>query len=531
MPADGPPVVTTDSGALNYYRSDTTLVSPGVTLTTPVSETLASATVKITGNYQIYEDSLIFNSTPTIKGTWDFSTGTMFLYGTDTVSNYREAFRSISYNDNKLIPNTSTRTVSFVANDGFVDSNIATRDINVIRVNNPPVLASLETTPLAYTQDQTAILLTQTLAVTDPDSDTLPSATIKISSGYQSAADVLHFVNTANITGSWNASTGTLTLSGTDSLSNYRAAMRTITFSSSSAVIGSGVRTISFQVTDGTDVSNILSRNVAVTGVPHLSGIETTPLSYTVQNASQKITSSLQVGIYDAGNVTLAKVHIVNGQPDDVLAAPSLSGVTSTWDATTGTLTISGGSSAANYQTLLQSVTFRNPSSTPSSVRRQISFQIYEGVFPSNTVTRNINFTTANNQPEVNSIESTALAYKANTGNQQISASIVAFDPAQLTLGSAVIQITGNFRRDQDVLKFTNTSTITGTWYPATGKLVLQGVDTVANYQAALRSVTYTNTATRPSTVTRTVSFRVSNGAVANAWNSNTVTRNITVSQ
>lgn len=530
-PINDPPVVTLDSGTLNYYSNTTVQISPGLTVTDPDSDYLYSATVKIAVNYQIYEDFLLFNSTPTIKGVWDFSTGTLFITGKDTVSNYRTALRTVSYYDNKLIPNTSTRTVSFVVNDGDLNSNLATRDINVIRVNNAPVLSSLETTTLNYVQDSPAVLLTQTIAVTDPEDYTLTSATVKISSGYQSTADALQFTNTAKITGVWNSSTGTLTLTGVDSLSNYRAALRTITFTSSSVVVGSGVRTVSFQVNDGKDPSNTLSRNIAVTGIPHLSGIETTPLAYTVQNAAKVITSTLQVGIYDAGNITSAQVHIVNVQPEDVLAGPNVNGITSTWDPTSGTLTLSGASSAANYQAALQAVTYRNPSSSPSSLRRQISFQVFEGTWQSNIVTRNINFTTANDQPELYNVESTALAYKANTGNQVISNSIRAFDPDHLTLVSAVIQITGNYRMGQDVLSFIDTPTIKGTWTPATGKLVLQGTDTVANYQAALRSVTYSNLASQPSTVTRTVSFRISNGAVPNAWNSNTVTRDIAVSQ
>ena len=144
-------------------------------------------------------------------------------------------------------------------------------------------------------------------------------------------------------------------------------------------------------------------------------------------------------------------------------------------------------------------------------------------------MTRNINFTTSSNQPELSNIETVPLAYVANSPSKPISASIIAFDPDQLTLVSALIQITGNYRVGQDVLGFIDTPTIKATWTPSTGRLFLQGVDTVANYQAALRAVTYINIATRPSPITRTVSFRVSNGAVANAWNSNTVSRDITI--
>ena len=68
-----------------------------------------------------------------------------------------------------------------------------------------------------------------------------------------------------------------------------------------------------------------------------------------------------------------------------------------------------------------------------------------------------------------------------------------------------------------DVLSFTNTANITGTWTSSTGTLALSGSDTVANYQAALRSVGYSNSSDNPSTATRTVTFKVNDGDVDSA--------------
>ena len=59
----------------------------------------------------------------------------------------------------------------------------------------------------------------------------------------------------------------------------------------------------------------------------------------------------------------------------------------------------------------------------------------------------------------------------------------------------------------------------------STGKLTLSGLATVAQYQAALRSITYTNGSENPSAATRTVSFTVNDGAL----NSTTATRTLTV--
>ncbi|MBT6621327.1 MAG: choice-of-anchor D domain-containing protein, partial [Gemmatimonadetes bacterium] len=73
---------------------------------------------------------------------------------------------------------------------------------------------------------------------------------------------------------------------------------------------------------------------------------------------------------------------------------------------------------------------------------------------------------------------------------------------------------------------FTNQNGITGNWTAGTGTMALTGSATKANYQTALRSITYQNTDTdNPSTATRTVTFIVNDGDD----NSNSQTRNITI--
>ena len=81
------------------------------------------------------------------------------------------------------------------------------------------------------------------------------------------------------------------------------------------------------------------------------------------------------------------------------------------------------------------------------------------------------------------------------------------------TLTAAKIQITGNYSNGEDVLSFTDTSKIHGSWDAATGTLTLTAISgqapTDADFQAALSTVTYTDTSGSPSTVDRTVTFTV----------------------
>ena len=106
-----------------------------------------------------------------------------------------------------------------------------------------------------------------------------------------------------------------------------------------------------------------------------------------------------------------------------------------------------------------------------------------------------------------------------------VAPALTVTDADDTNLESATVQITTNYQNGQDVLAFTNQAGITGVFTAATGTLTLTGTSSVANYQLALQSVTYTNASQNPSTLARTVQFQVNDGTV----NSNASTRTVTV--
>lgn len=118
----------------------------------------------------------------------------------------------------------------------------------------------------------------------------------------------------------------------------------------------------------------------------------------------------------------------------------------------------------------------------------------------------------SNSAPGLSSIESAALDYTENDGAISITAALVIADSDDTNLESAVVQITGNYVNGEDLLSFTDQNGISGTWDAVNGELQLSGTSSVANYQAALRSVTYTNLSEDPSILSRTVSFSANDG-------------------
>ena len=96
------------------------------------------------------------------------------------------------------------------------------------------MLAGIEAAALAYTENDPATAITSTITASDVDNANLAGATVQITGNYQSGQDVLSFADTATITGTWNAATGTLTLSGSDTVANYQAALRAVKYQNTS---------------------------------------------------------------------------------------------------------------------------------------------------------------------------------------------------------------------------------------------------------------------------------------------------------
>ncbi|MFZ4289021.1 cadherin domain-containing protein [Variovorax sp. HJSM1_2] len=514
------PVLTTSGTTLAYTENAAaTAIDMGLAVSDVDNTSLAGATVTISANYANGQDVLAFVDQNGITGNWNATTGVLTLSGAASVANYQAALRSVSYVNTSDNPSTATRTVSFTVNDGVANSTAATRNIAVTAVNDAPVVTTTGST-LGYTENAAATAIDAGVSVSDVDNTNLSGATVSISVNYVNGEDVLAFTNANGITGSWNATTGVLTLSGSATVANYQAALRSVSYVNTSENPSTATRTVSFSASDGSATSAVATRDISVTAVNDVPVVSTTvsALAITENDAATAIDAAVSVSDVDNTNLSGATVSIsanyVNGQ--DVLAFTNANGITGSWDAATGVLTLSGSASVANYQAALRSISYVNTSDNPSTATRTVSFTVNDGVANSLAATRNIAVTAVNDAPVVATTGST-LATTENAAATAIDAGVSVSDVDNTNLSGATVSISANYVNGEDVLAFTNANGITGSWNATTGVLTLSGSATVANYQAALRSVSYVNTSENPSTATRTVSFSASDGSATSA--------------
>ena len=99
---------------------------------------------------------------------------------------------------------------------------------------------------------------------------------------------------------------------------------------------------------------------------------------------------------------------------------------------------------------------------------------------------------------------------------EPIDANLAVTDPRCVLLTGASVQLTG-YVAGEDSLGFVNQPRISGSWNSTSGILTLVGFATVAQYQAALRSVTYQNTSFDRDPASRSAIFIVTDPASSSA--------------
>ncbi|MBD9360635.1 DUF4347 domain-containing protein [Methylomonas fluvii] len=279
------------------------------------------------------------------------SNGTLLLTfnsnATNTLAN--SAIRQITYRNTSDAPPASVQ-LNWTLNDantgaqgsGGALTGSGTTTVNITAVNDAPVVSAIEATALAYTENGAATAITSTLTLEDLDNTNLTGATVQITGNYTSGQDVLAFTDQNGITGSWNASTGTLTLSGTATVSQYQTALRSVTYQNTSDAPSTASRTVSFSVTDGTTASNVGIRSITVTALNDAPVNSLPANSYTAVNTNKTFSS---------GNGNALQIADVDAASSSVQVTLSISHGTLTLAGTTGLTLVSGanGSGSMTY--------------------------------------------------------------------------------------------------------------------------------------------------------------------------------------
>jgi Ca2+-binding RTX toxin-like protein len=387
-----------------------------------------------------------------------------------------------------------------------------TVSLTINPVNDAPVVTTTAQ-PLSYTEGGGAIAIDPGLNATDVDSTLFSGATVSITN-FDATQDVLGFSNQNGITGTING--GTLTLSGTATLGNYLIALRSVTYSNSSNNPSTTARTVQFSLQDSANaVSNLATRSIQITAIDSPPSISVTPgsLTYLENSGAIAVDSGVTLNDVDSQLLTQATVSIQGYDPNgkESLSLSPQNGITASFNTATGVLTMIGLSALANYQTAMRSVKYTNDSDQPPA-SRTIQFSISDSSSGSTPITRQIQITSVNDAPTVLSTRG-VVPYLQPMGTIALDNTILVSDADNTTLTGATVSIL-NYTLGQSTLGFTNQNGITGSFNSANGLLTLTGTTSTSNYQAALRSVTYSHGNATPTQSPQFIQFTVQDAAL-----------------
>jgi hypothetical protein len=532
-PAAPPVLDAIEPDPLTYHAGDNDSLTGSLTLAEQGATTITGATVSITAGFDPGEDQLHFTPNLGITSVYDADTGVLTLFGQASVTAYQDALQTVTFNDTNYDPAAGTRTVVFQVTGGSAEhflSNTVSRDI-AVTPHAGPSMTGIEGNALAFTEGDAAKPITLTLTLGDPDSPTLCGGYVYISSGFVPGQDILGYEETSNIDGDYDCQTGVLTLYGKATVIDWQTVLQGITYQNTSPDPSTAPRTISFWVDDNFPVhhaSNIVARDVTIAAVNSPPAITVPASGPTTSQGDAVAVTGVTVADPDAEgaaeDLTLSVSH-------GMLDFADLTGVSIDGGANnSASITLSGTIAALNAALSGSNLAYHPDIAFTGNDTLNLSLDDRGNTGSGGAMSDSKSLAIAVNDhipPALVGLETSALAYIEGDPATAITSKLRVSPGDRGTLAGATIAI-GGYVAGEDLLAFSTQHGITGSFDPATGTLTLSGAASVADYQTALRSVTYQNTSPNPTPASRVISFAVDDGFAFNHA-SNAVTRTVDV--
>lgn len=521
-----PPLVTASGG--KTYRLGSSGIAPitSVSINDIDSDYVTGAIVSVKTDDLLFSkfiagDKLSFTDTAEITGVYDENTGVLTLSGRATKAAYEAALESVTFTATQVVERFLGlgfvgRTLSIVVTDDTDVSNSlfpARASVAVAKAaRGAAPTVTLSGTP-TYPLGGSGVAALQAVTINDADSTMLSGATVTVKSsalfGSFISGDVLNFTDTAQIIGSYDTSSGALTLTGNATLAQYKTALESVTFTGTRP---GGLfnalqdRTVAVTITDDTSLvsaaatASVKVANPAAPSVS-LSGAPTFILGKPAVSALPSVT------ITDSDSTTLsgAKVTVktsglfgvfVSG---DKLNFVDANGITGNYNTSTGVLTLSGNATVSQYKAALEAVTFsatqgggllgalsdRTIVVTVTDEISRTSDEALSSVNMANPVTPSVSLsgttTFVLGYSNVVALPSVTIS---DSDSPMLSGAKVTVRKDDLLFPDYVSGDTLNFTNQNGISIVSNTN----------GVLTLAGEATLAHYKAALESITFSAT-------------------------------------
>ena len=444
------------------------------------------------------------------------------LLGPALITEFQTALRLLTYiNTAEEITGMLWREIQIVAFDGKFASNEAYVNVSIERTADSPILqlGDFVNHVVIYNESMPGVALAgQNASITDSDSSTLHQLTVRVIN-YRSSSDSLT-VNTVGTSISSNNQAGVLSLSGSDTLDNYLAVLRTVRFiytlnigeTFESLQQNGTIRHVQFVCSDGQSNSSVATTTItfsATNNAPSIrvAGQNAFSTAFMENDPPLRICADSLV-LFDPDSVSLVKAGVVFAplpvDEGEGLNVPGTlpPGISVQHLDDRGGLQLSGVASLAAYQLALNSIVYVNPGENITAGRRNVIISVDDGQLPSNLFSVRITVTPVDDPPVIQLGSNGDVVYVENGPAVLIASSSKISDPDSLFLTDIRVSITNRLDESREQITCCHGNLIQGIT-----RIILQdtfifrfssGPASLTIFNTVLSGLQYNNTAAEP---------------------------------
>ena len=519
------PVITVDPSAAYVENAAPVVLAPTAALSDVDDTELHGALVSITaGSFPGDGDILSVGgvTSNTVNGitfTWMPAQHALVFSGASSVANYQALLQQVQFQSSSDNPtdfdHSPQRTLTWAVTDS-ASVTTATTTINIVAVNDAPQETVAATA--AYTENGSPVTISPAATASDVDNSDLIYGGVRIvAGGFDGDVLTVNGLQSgtfAGITFSYDAGLQRLLFESPAAVADYQALMQAVQFGSTSenpTNFGANpTRTLGWGLSDGEDYSSPAQTTQITITALNDAPVNTVPGAQTV--AEDTILPIVGVSVADIDSSALTTTLSVAHGILNVTAGPGVTG------NGTASVTITG--TAAQINAALAGLAYTGNLNFNGADTLTVATS--DGT-ATDTDTIAITVNAVNDPPVLNLDADSSTIGGADyltaftDGGPAVAivdTDVSVIDTDSPTLASATVTLTNPQALDR--LTFTGPAPgsiiVSGS---GTSVITLTGAASAADYQTALRQITFDNTGTNPSTETRIIDVVVNDGTAA----------------
>ena len=390
-PSDFSAVFVEEAGPVAVVNESSLILTDGDLVAFPYVITVEILNPEPQGSQEVLEVNNIF-SDMNISDTYiDY---TLTIAGNMPLPLFEMILRTITYNNLDDEPSGSSRQLRFTVTDVPEEDVRAFTSIDIVLVNDVPVLSVVFSTT-EYSEGDGMVSIIQSIGIDDSDNATLVAGQISFNI-IDLGAEVLSVdASSSAISWEYDDTTGVLSLVGEDTQANYSSVIRSLVYGHMDMTDPSlGARVFHITVSDGLATSSdgpagrlyfsavndppVVDLNGAAMGEDfEVTFVEDVT---TIVAAVSPLTTLVDVDDTLIANVTITLTPVLDGEDETlIVTAPQEEGMVIELSGVELILTSSDPLPTSAYQTVLRSLQYQNLADEPTPGVRVIEVVAHDG--------------------------------------------------------------------------------------------------------------------------------------------------------